>query len=197
MGDIASPKQLLPLPDGTPMARRVALDLAPHCQALFCTIRLEKDRPLFAEAFRDIHPTVQIHVKVGSEEYCEIAEVAQKITTDLIVQTNGDLIFEPGVIARFVQTHGNADTFVMGREGNPANRRHAFDVINSRISIVPKRLLPLFGTKTFGARGRLLIEIIAAILSRRVIDVPTLFNVDTPADYEAACAALRVNKAAS
>ena len=190
MGTIPVPKHLLKLPDGTPIIRRIATELAPLCTELFCTIRSEQDRPLFEAALAGLSPAVKLHVKQGNGEYAEIAEIAPVVTNDTIIQTNGDLIFGVGTVRAFVERHGDGGAFVMGREGNPANRRHALDLINSRISIVPRALLPHFGTRTVASRGRIVLAILAAWAAGRVIDVPTLFNVDTQADYATACAAL-------
>lgn len=183
------PKQLLPLPNGETIAGRLATSLGKKCDQIICAIRSEADREQFAQALSVAGVPVQIHVKQNPIEYTELAEIAHAFPlTGNIIQTNGDLIFPDGVVEGFIDRYGDCDYFVRGREGNRANQSGALDIFNSRISVLPARELALFSPLN---KRHAVVALALSLILNRVDKVPTLFNVDTPEDYQRACEYLK------
>lgn len=179
------PKHVFELPNGQTPVSRIAQSLAnAGCDRLICTIAREEFMPWFENALRNISPKVEIVVKERPGEYTEFQQVAASINSANTIQTNGDLIFAKGVIENFVLTYGKSPTFILGREGPK---------INSRISVVPTRILANFTPVNVVAKARVYLEVLKAFLFARVIEVPTIFNIDTREAFECACEFFREN----
>lgn len=193
MNDLSAasmPKHLRVLPNGQTIVGRVAESLAPVCDRMICTILSEEHRAAFEKAFERVNRPVEIVVKETPGEFTEIPQVSKLIDHGNIIQTNGDLITADGVLADFVLKYGDRNHFFRGREGNPENKRGYFDIFNSRISVVPQHIFREFSSTT---KLKALLRLGVSLILGRVAKVPTLFNIDTPQDYQKACEYFRSN----
>jgi hypothetical protein len=187
-GGFNGPKQLLPLPGGETIVGRIANSMK-ACDRIICAIREEAQIAAFERAFSNLSRPVEIIVKKEAGEFTEIPAIAAAIPEGNVIHTNGDLIFDAGVVEDFIARNGDRDFFIRGREGNPGNQRGVWDFFNARISVVPARDFAKFSP---AHKLEVICALAKSLLLGRVVKVPTLFNVDTPGDYEAACAYFRM-----
>ena len=178
------PKHLLPLPNRETIIGRLAKSLVKDCDEIVVAIKYEEHKPLFEQELTKYINNFTVFVKTpNNQEYSEIKEASKFITNNLVVQTNGDLIFADGVIEDFLNRNKNKNYFYRGREGNNKNTAGFFDIFNSRISILPKSDLEKFN---YDNKIYVIRNLLKSLILNRVEKVPTLFNVDTLEDYKKA-----------